>query len=199
MNPGKDICKMLKSIRKRIAEQYGLNYRSVECNHKGDCGGTCPACDAELKDLQVQLEAKGISKVEFDVCINAEINKFRDEYLRRLEERHPDDTQDVLEGMPVLPKDIFPSRIPAIESNMRNYPLIDLSKQRIRYKKCFVAGIGFHDIDEIWDELYVGAKLALVRDKGNKHDKNAVAVALADDYEGDSDDCDCILGYIPCT
>lgn len=40
-----------------------------------------------------------------------------------------------------------------------------------------------------------------MRDCKNKYDKNAVAVVLADDYDGDSDDFDFdfILGYIPRT
>lgn len=61
-----------------------------------------------------------------------------------------------------------------------------------------MAGIHFHDIGEIWDELYVGAKLALVREPFNPHDRYAVAVALADDYlTPDTFDFDFILGYIP--
>ena len=41
----------------------------------------------------------------------------------------------------------------------------------------------------------------MVREKGNLHDRNAVAVALADDYNGDPEDFDfdCILGYVPRT
>lgn len=64
-----------------------------------------------------------------------------------------------------------------------------------------VAGVGFHDIDDIWDELYIGAKIALVRERNNKYDKNAVAVALADDYDDDPENFDFnfILGYIPRT
>ena len=43
--------------------------------------------------------------------------------------------------------------------------------------------------------------MALVREKDNKHDKYAIAVALADDYDGDPDDFDFdfILGYVPRT
>ena len=65
--------------------------------------------------------------------------------------------------------------------------------------ECAVAGIGFHDVFEIWDELYVGAPIALVRERDNKYDANAVAVALADDYNGVDDDFDFeyILGYVP--
>ena len=45
----------------------------------------------------------------------------------------------------------------------------------------------------------MGAKIALVREAKNKHDKNAVAVALPGDYDGDPEnfDFDFILGYIP--
>lgn len=83
---GKEICQMLKTIRQRIADQYGLNYQPEECNHQGNCAGTCPRCDAELKDLEAQLEAKGISKIEIDTRINETIKQFKDEYLRCLEE-----------------------------------------------------------------------------------------------------------------
>lgn len=66
-------------------------------------------------------------------------------------------------------------------------------------KECRVAGIVFHNIEDVWDELYEGAKIALVRQCNNEHDKNAVAVALIDDYDGNPDDFDFdyILGYIP--
>lgn len=76
-----------------------------------------------------------------------------------------------------------------------------LASERKALLECAVAGIGFHDIDDVWDELYVGAKIALVRERCNKYDKNAVAVALAGDYDGDPDDFDFnfILGYIPRT
>ena len=67
------------------------------------------------------------------------------------------------------------------------------------FMECCIAGISFHDIEDIWDELQIGTKLALVREKNNAYDKNAVAVALAGDYDGNPDDFDFdfILGYIP--
>ena len=65
-NAGKEKCNLLKSIRKRIAEKYNLKYHPTECTHQGDCRGTCPACDAELQDLQKQLDAQGIQEVEKD-------------------------------------------------------------------------------------------------------------------------------------
>jgi hypothetical protein len=75
MNAGKEMCEVLKSMRKKIAEQYGLVYEPTECHHEGNCQGTCPRCDAELRDLQRQLEEKGVPHVEFDDMMNAEVEK----------------------------------------------------------------------------------------------------------------------------
>ena len=66
MNAGKEKCEILKGIRKAVAEQYGLEYTPAECTHEGGCPGTCPQCDAELRDLQQQLEAKGIVDMDID-------------------------------------------------------------------------------------------------------------------------------------
>jgi hypothetical protein len=80
-------------------------------------------------------------------------------------------------------------------------PFVKVRKKRTLYKECQIAGITFHDLSDVWDELYVGAELALIRQKDNEHDEYAIAVALADDYDGDADDFDfnLILGYVPRT
>lgn len=199
MNAGKEMCEVLKSMRKKIAEQYGLVYEPTECLHEGNCQGTCPRCDAELRDLQRQLEEKGVPHVEFDDMMNAEVEKLYQKQMNELKEQLNEDnkTIDVTEGMPGPP--ILPPGIQALEGDMQAPPELTTRYKRTLYKSCAVAGISFHDIDDIWEELYVGCDIALVRDKNNKHDRNAVAVALADDYDGNPDDFDFdyILGYIP--
>lgn len=67
------------------------------------------------------------------------------------------------------------------------------------FLKCNIAGLSFHNEDDIADELSVGDEVILVRQKDNKYDEYAVAVALPDDYEGNPDTFDFryILGYIP--
>lgn len=66
-------------------------------------------------------------------------------------------------------------------------------------KECAVAGVSFHvdHTDDLWQELEEGTKIALVRDRNNKHDRNAVAVMLAADYDPSHIDLDFIIGYIP--
>ena len=58
MAKGKSTCKLLKSIRQQIADANGISYRPKECQHKGDCTGTCPACEAEIRYLERELKAR---------------------------------------------------------------------------------------------------------------------------------------------
>ena len=184
METGKEKCERLKAIRKQIAEQYGLEYVPTECTHKGECTGTCSKCDAELRDLQEQLNRKGIMDIDLNVKIPIQGSG--------------DDTTEnadihILQGevaAPELPLDGMPAP-----------PFRPRRKIHVLYKECHIAGTTFHNLENVWDELYEGAELALVREKGNLHDRNAVAVALADDYNGDPEDFDFdyILGYVPRT
>lgn len=181
MNAGKEKCEILRCIRQDIADKYGLEYTPSECTHQGDCSGTCPKCDTELKELQRQLELRGISEIELT---NIDI------------ETTDDNDIHILEGDVTAPSE---DEVVNVTMGMPAPPYIYKEKKRVLYKECQIAGITFHDLREVWDELYEGAELALVREKDNKHDKYAIAVALAGDYDGDPDDFDFnyILGYVP--
>ena len=58
MVKGKSTCKLLKDIRQQIADANGISYRPKECQHKGDCAGTCPACEEEIRYLEHELKAR---------------------------------------------------------------------------------------------------------------------------------------------
>ena len=58
MVKGKSTCKLLKSIRQQIADANGISYQPKECHHKGDCAGTCPACEEEIRYLEGELKAR---------------------------------------------------------------------------------------------------------------------------------------------
>ena len=58
MAKGKSTCKLLKDIRQQIADANGISYRPKECQHKGDCAGTCPACEEEIRYLERELKAR---------------------------------------------------------------------------------------------------------------------------------------------
>lgn len=85
--------------------------------------------------------------------------------------------------------------------NPLTYPTIDVVRQRRLFMKCHVAGLYFYmkEEDPRFNLLHCGAKLALVRQKDNPHDPNAVAVAMSGDFDGDPDKFDFrkIIGYLP--
>ena len=61
MARGKQTCKILKEIRRQIAEANGIELATSECRYKGDCLGTCPKCEAEVRYLEQQLRARSIA------------------------------------------------------------------------------------------------------------------------------------------
>ena len=58
MAKGKSTCKLLKDIRQQIADANGISYQPKECHHKGNCAGTCPACEEEIRYLERELKAR---------------------------------------------------------------------------------------------------------------------------------------------
>ena len=58
MTKGKSTCKLLKDIRQQIADANGISYQPKECHHEGDCAGTCPACEEEIRYLERELSAR---------------------------------------------------------------------------------------------------------------------------------------------
>ena len=58
MTKGKSTCKLLKDIRQQIADANSISYQPKECHHKGDCAGTCPACEEEVRYLERELKAR---------------------------------------------------------------------------------------------------------------------------------------------
>lgn len=71
---GKEKCKALKEIRKQIAEKNDIEYAVSECSYQGECKGTCPKCEAELRYLERELERrKNLGKAVCVVGISASV------------------------------------------------------------------------------------------------------------------------------
>lgn len=61
MKRGKQTCKILKEIRRQIAEANDIEIIISECQYQGDCLGTCPKCESEVLYLEQQLERKRLA------------------------------------------------------------------------------------------------------------------------------------------
>lgn len=57
----KQTCKILKEIRQQIAEANDIEFITSECLYKGDCLGTCPKCEAEVRYLEQELRARSLA------------------------------------------------------------------------------------------------------------------------------------------
>ena len=58
MKHGKNICNALKAIRLDIARANGIEYMPAKCSHDGECVGTCPACESEMRYLEREIARK---------------------------------------------------------------------------------------------------------------------------------------------
>ena len=58
MKRGKQTCKILKEIRKQIAAENDIKLVIEECTYQGDCLGTCPKCEEEVRYLERELEKR---------------------------------------------------------------------------------------------------------------------------------------------
>ena len=68
MGKGREICDVLKAIRKKIADTNGISYEPSECHFTGDCQGTCPKCESELAMLDSAIEEKRQNGDPINLC-----------------------------------------------------------------------------------------------------------------------------------
>ena len=52
---GKRKCKILKDIRRQIAADNDIAFVTEDCKYQGECSGTCPKCEAEVRYLEQEL------------------------------------------------------------------------------------------------------------------------------------------------
>ena len=58
MKKGKRICNSLKEVRMQVAKANDIKYAPTECHYEGDCAGTCPKCESEVRWLEQQLQLR---------------------------------------------------------------------------------------------------------------------------------------------
>ncbi|MCL2131809.1 MAG: energy transducer TonB [Lentimicrobiaceae bacterium] len=58
MTHGRKVCNTLKEIRRQIADKNEIEYTTDDCSFEGECKGTCPKCDAEVRYLEKELHKR---------------------------------------------------------------------------------------------------------------------------------------------
>lgn len=68
---GKEKCEMLRSIRMTIAQKYGIEYETKECDHEECATGTCPLCEQEAELIMDELRKRELTgeldKIDIEV------------------------------------------------------------------------------------------------------------------------------------
>ena len=109
METGKRICQVLKNLRKRIADANEIPFEIEECTHKGDCPGTCPKCESDLRYLMEsinQREQEGKPVVVDSLMSDAELRQAFD--IKPICPESPQEPEEfVLQGMPVPPSELM--------------------------------------------------------------------------------------------
>ena len=58
MKRGKRTCEILKDVRRKVAQENDIPLVERECTHEGDCRGTCPYCESEVRYLERELSKR---------------------------------------------------------------------------------------------------------------------------------------------
>lgn len=58
MNRGKRTCEILKEVRRTVARENSIPLTEHECTFEGECRGTCPYCEAEVRHLERELQRR---------------------------------------------------------------------------------------------------------------------------------------------
>ena len=106
---GKNICKELKAIRKRVADENQIPLEQTECTYDGPCDGTCSRCEAEVKYLEHELHRRmtlgkaatvagvAMSMAAFASCTQGEIEQpFEGDIMPEVVDTTSGATQDTL-------------------------------------------------------------------------------------------------------
>lgn len=58
MKNGRRTCEVLKEVRRKVAQENNIALTERECTFEGDCRGTCPYCEAEVRYLERELQRR---------------------------------------------------------------------------------------------------------------------------------------------
>ena len=144
MTKGKRTCKILKEIRKQIAAENDIELVISECTYQGDCLGTCPKCEAEVRYLERELEKRqrlgkavaiaGLSVGMLGALDSCGINKKTDS--SPVDEWH-------LMGLPAVEVQVEDELLPKEIKEVSNSELQDTT--------CFELNINSTNVDEMLD------------------------------------------------
>ena len=125
---GRDKCELLNEVRQKIAEKNNIEFTVYECTFEGDCTGTCPKCESEVRYLEEELakkQARG-EKINLEGIFN--IEETCPGYIEEPPTEEGDGTYELL-GTPLIEEPLNEINEDEL-TELLGKPLIDLDKDR---------------------------------------------------------------------
>ena len=118
---GKEKCRILREIRKQIAETNGIEYVTIECTYEGnDCKGTCPKCEAEVAYLDMKLNQKRAQGERISISgLSAEF--LQEEIHRGIPIKNLQDDRDEAEIDATVPQELRDLMIEELDLSICGY------------------------------------------------------------------------------
>lgn len=132
---GREKCELLKTVRKKIAEENGIIYLSSECTYRGKCRGYCEKCDAEARYLESELKRLA-NTGDHQIVLSESYQSYLD-LLRETNEHH--------KSFPVKWETIFYDYEKIVNVKVLASPIenLGLSKKLLKLlKECGIVTIG---------------------------------------------------------
>ena len=118
MSRGKNVCKVLKEIRRKVADDNEIPLEIRECTFEGDCKGTCPYCEAEVRYLERELQkrqalgkAVTVAGIALSSVMMSGCHPLQGEPIPT--DEPPTEAVAIVDSMPGTPQDtVFPPPMP---------------------------------------------------------------------------------------
>ena len=154
---GRNICDVLKAVRKQIADANGIIYSPEECHFEGECKGTCTKCEQDVRNLEHELRLRQKAGKAIKVAgVALGITAITASVMSCSEQK------GYYNSTPTLPEKVIPIRFQEYTSNDSV-----LLKERETLSKKGVLFVQGHIIDENTKEP-LGAAFITARLSGKK-------------------------------
>ncbi|MBO6110705.1 MAG: hypothetical protein ILA26_04925 [Methanobrevibacter sp.] len=103
---GRQKCEIINQIRRKVADNNGIDFVIYDCTFEGECNGRCQKSDSELNYLESELEKRQNERIRinlkgiFTLDGEVEIRNSPDENLKKQEKMEELMKNPELEDLP---------------------------------------------------------------------------------------------------
>ncbi len=179
-NEKKEICNIKKEIHADVAAYFKLDYEPVDCLFPGGCPDNCIVCDVEQRRLEMQLDERRINRLNWSMMLELRMCPKEENHASQ---QVAEPTTDYEEEYSHIDKKTYKSKT--------RTAYYDENADKKLLKKFWIAGIRYHEANQIFFDLCLEDEVWLQREPTNPYDSNGILVMCEVDGRNYR------LGYVP--